>query len=145
MVKGGSRLIGLLIIACEIGFWVFVIAGLVARYLLKKKTLGLVFLFCTPLIDLLLLIFTLFDLKNGATADMFHGLAAIYIGASISWGRQMIQWRTGNLSTDLPAGKNRSNANYTEKNWQEKKAGLVPALFGVDHRRQPACFYDSLY
>ncbi len=85
-------MIGLLIIACEIGFWVFVIAGLVARYLLKKKTLGLVFLFCTPLIDLLLLIFTLFDLKNGATADMFHGLAAIYIGASISWGRQMIQW-----------------------------------------------------
>ena len=133
-------MIGLLIIACEIGFWVFVIAGLVARYLLKKKTLGLVFLFCTPLIDLLLLIFTLFDLKNGATADMFHGLAAIYIGASISWGRQMIQWADRQFVYRFAGGENRSNANYTEKNWQEKKGGAGTGTFGVDHRRQPACF-----
>lgn len=48
--------------------------------------------FCTPLIDLFLLIFTVFDLKNGAVANTFHGLAAVYIGVSLVYGRRMIKW-----------------------------------------------------
>ncbi|PLR69148.1 hypothetical protein [Bacillus sp. UMB0893] len=85
-------MIGWLIIGCEIGFWVFVLAGLVARYILKKKKLGAFLLICTPVVDLVLLAATVLDLKNGATATMVHGIAAIYIGISIAFGHGMIKW-----------------------------------------------------
>lgn len=85
-------MIGIFILACEIGFWLFVLAGLIARYRFNKNQLSLILFLCTPMVDLLLLIFTLFDLKNGAVADTFHGLAAVYIGVSIAFGRQMIKW-----------------------------------------------------
>lgn len=85
-------MIAAIIVACEIGFWVFVLAGLFFRYVLRKKAIGALFLVCTPLIDLLLLAVTALDLKNGATADFFHGLAAVYIGISIAFGHRMIRW-----------------------------------------------------
>ncbi len=85
-------MIGWLIIGCEIGFWVFVLAGLTARYVLKKKKLGAFLLICTPVVDLVLLAATVLDLKNGATATMVHGIAAIYIGISIAFGHGMIKW-----------------------------------------------------
>ena len=85
-------MIGYLIIACEVLFWVFVLAGLVARYVFKQKKLGALLLICTPLVDLLLLLFTFIDLKNGAMATSVHGIAAIYIGVSIAFGHQMIKW-----------------------------------------------------
>ncbi|BBH20030.1 putative membrane protein YmcC [Paenibacillus baekrokdamisoli] len=80
------------ILACEIGFWVFVIAGLFMRYVLKQKKFGGFLLLCTPLIDLILIIVTIIDLRNGTKADFFHGLAAIYIGVTIAYGHRMIQW-----------------------------------------------------
>jgi hypothetical protein len=49
-------------------------------------------LICTPLIDLLLAILTVIDLRNGATASFMHGLAAVYIGISIAFGHRMIKW-----------------------------------------------------
>ncbi|WP_337484736.1 hypothetical protein [Paenibacillus sp. OSY-SE] len=85
-------MIGWLILACEIGFWVFILLGLFARYRLRQRTLGSVLLFCTPLIDILLIVFTIIDLKNGAAATTFHGLAAVYVGVSIAFGKRMIQW-----------------------------------------------------
>jgi hypothetical protein len=81
-----------IIIACEVLFWVFVLAGLVCRYILRMPKLGATLLFCTPIIDILLLITTSLHLKNGATADFVHGLAAIYIGVSIAFGHSMIKW-----------------------------------------------------
>lgn len=84
--------IGLLIIACEIGFWIFVISGLVARYIFMKKKLSSILLICTPLVDIILLVATYIDLLNGAVADFIHGLAAIYIGVSVAFGKQMIAW-----------------------------------------------------
>jgi hypothetical protein len=80
------------IIICEIGFWVVILAGLVSRYLLKKEKLGLFFLALTPLVDLILLIATGLDLYNGAIANIAHGLAAVYIGVSLAYGKGMIQW-----------------------------------------------------
>jgi len=80
------------IIGCEIGFWVFVIAGLFCRYILKRKKLGAGLLLMTPVVDLALLIATLLDLRSGAVATMAHGIAAIYIGASIAYGHRMIRW-----------------------------------------------------
>ncbi|MFD2614194.1 hypothetical protein [Paenibacillus gansuensis] len=83
------------IIGCEIGFWVFVLAGLVCRYLLRKPRLGAVLLMCTPLVDLALLIATIVELRSGVTATFVHGVAAIYIGVSIAFGHQMISRADG--------------------------------------------------
>ncbi|MHA7584468.1 2TM domain-containing protein [Paenibacillus vandeheii] len=85
-------LIAYFIIGCEIAFWVFVAAGLSVRYLLGMKRLGIALLMATPIVDVLLLIATVMDLQRGATASLVHGIAAIYIGASIAYGHQMIAW-----------------------------------------------------
>lgn len=80
------------IICCEIGFWLFVLIGLLCRYIFRLKKLGAIFLIATPLIDLALVIATIYDLRGGATATFAHSLAAIYIGVSIAWGHRMIKW-----------------------------------------------------
>lgn len=84
--------IGWLIIFCEIAFWVVIILGLVTRYLWGREKLGLFFLALTPIVDLILLIATSVDLARGATATSIHGIAAIYIGTSIAYGKSMIAW-----------------------------------------------------
>lgn len=81
-----------MIVTCEILFWVVIILGLVTRYVFKKNKLGIFFLALTPVVDLILLIITGVDLYNGATATTAHALAAVYIGASIAFGKSMIQW-----------------------------------------------------
>ncbi|WP_047985926.1 hypothetical protein [Ornithinibacillus californiensis] len=81
-----------LIIACEIGFWVFILLGLVMRYVLNKRSLGLLFLAMTPIVDLILLVATSYDLYQGSIATTAHALAAIYIGVSIGFGKSMIRW-----------------------------------------------------
>lgn len=80
------------IIGCEVAFWVFVLAGLVCRYLLGWKRAGAMLLVCTPIVDLALLVATALDLRSGAEAGFFHGLAAVYIGVSIAFGHGMIRW-----------------------------------------------------
>ncbi len=86
------NLIGWLIIASEIGFWVFIALGLVTRYVFKANKLGLFFLALTPLIDLILLVTTSVDLFRGSTATMAHAIAAVYIGVSVAFGKSMIEW-----------------------------------------------------
>lgn len=80
------------IIACEIGFWVVILLGLLSRYMFNQKKLGLFFLALTPVIDLVLLTVTAVDLYNGATATQIHALAAVYLGVSIAFGKSMIRW-----------------------------------------------------
>lgn len=81
-----------MIVFCEIAFWVVIVLGLAVRYLFKQHTLGLLFLSLTPVIDLILLAATGVDLYRGASATAAHGIAAVYIGISIAYGKQMIQW-----------------------------------------------------
>ncbi|MFP7255773.1 hypothetical protein SFC02_15865 [Terribacillus goriensis] len=81
-----------LIILCEVGFWVFIAAGLIARYVFKLPKFGMILLGATPLIDLILLLATGFDLARGATATVAHAIAAIYIGISLAYGKSMIRW-----------------------------------------------------
>ncbi|WNF23403.1 hypothetical protein [Mesobacillus jeotgali] len=81
-----------MIVACEIAFWVVIILGLTIRYVFKKKRLSIFFLALTPVIDLLLLALTSYDLYRGATATIAHGIAAIYIGVSVAYGKSMIDW-----------------------------------------------------
>lgn len=85
-------MIAAFIIGCEIGFWVFVLAGLVCRYIFRMKKTGAFLLYCTPIVDLVLIIATIIDLRNGATASFVHGLSAIYIAISIVFGHRMIKW-----------------------------------------------------
>ncbi|MGN9912439.1 hypothetical protein ACTMTJ_33380 [Phytohabitans sp. LJ34] len=80
------------IAACEIGFWVILGAGLVARYMLRMRRLGGVLLLCVPLVDVVLLVATVIDLRRGTEANFTHGLAAAYIGFSIAFGHTMVRW-----------------------------------------------------
>ncbi|MEV0733708.1 hypothetical protein [Polymorphospora sp. NPDC050346] len=80
------------IVACEIGFWVVLGAGLVARYLLRMRRLGAALLVCVPLVDVVLLVATVIDLRGGATATFVHGLAAAYLGFSVAFGHSMVRW-----------------------------------------------------
>lgn len=81
-----------LIAAAEIGFWVFVAAGLLVRYVLRRPRLGAALLICSPLMDLVLLVASAADLLGGATATDVHALAAAYIGGSVAWGHRMVRW-----------------------------------------------------
>ena len=80
-----------MIAACEIGFWVILGAGLVARYLLRWRRVGGVLLLCVPLVDVVLLVASVIDLRRGAEANFTHGLAAAYIGFSIAFGHSMVR------------------------------------------------------
>lgn len=80
------------IVACEMGFWVVLAAGLLARYLLHRPRTGAVLLFCVPLVDLALLALTVVDLRAGAEVESAHGLAAVYLGFSVVFGPAMVRW-----------------------------------------------------
>jgi hypothetical protein len=82
----------LVMIGCEVGFWVFLLGGLAVRYLLGLRRLGAALLVGVPLVDLVLLVVTALDLRAGATARWEHGLAAVYLGTSVAYGHQMITW-----------------------------------------------------
>jgi hypothetical protein len=80
------------ILGCEVAFWVLLAAGLGARYFLKARRLSTVLLVSVPLIDVALLIFSVVDMRNGATASFRHGLAAAYIAYSVMFGHRTIRW-----------------------------------------------------
>jgi hypothetical protein len=81
-----------LLVACEIGFWLLLCAGLAARYLLRLRRTSVVLLAATPLVDLVLLVAATLDLTHGGQATVAHALAAVYIGVSVGFGASMIGW-----------------------------------------------------
>ena len=86
------QLVAWAIVCCEILFWVFIVAGLIVRYGFRRERLGFRLMAMSPVIDIVLLLLTVFDLSHGSTATLAHGLAAIYIGVSLAFGKQMIAW-----------------------------------------------------
>jgi hypothetical protein len=80
------------IVTAEILFWVFLAAGLAVRYLLRRRRLSAALLVGVPLIDLLLLITTTIELRDGGEADFTHGLAFAYIGFTVAFGHSIIRW-----------------------------------------------------
>ncbi|MEV0609116.1 hypothetical protein AB0I61_22355 [Polymorphospora rubra] len=104
------------IVACEIGFWVILGAGLVARYLLRLRRLGAALLVCVPLVDLVLLGATVIDLRRGATATFVHGLAAAYLGFSIAFGHSMVRWADQRFAHRFAGGP---------PPWKPPKGGLA--------------------
>ncbi|WP_432094813.1 hypothetical protein [Streptomyces sp. bgisy100] len=87
-----------LIIACEVGFWLLLAGGLSLRYLAKMPRTGAAVLLCEPLLELVLLVVTAIDLKNGAEPDWKHGLAAVYIGFTVAMGHHLIKWADGHFA-----------------------------------------------
>ncbi|MEV0093335.1 hypothetical protein [Streptomyces sp. NPDC050738] len=81
-----------LIVICEVGFWVLLAGGLALRYLAKMPRAGLAVLLCEPLLELVLLVVTAMDLKNGAEPNWMHGLAAVYIGFTVAMGHRAVRW-----------------------------------------------------
>lgn len=94
----------LLIAACEVGFWVVLGAGLLARYALRMRKLGAVLLVCTPLVDVVLLVATVVDLRSGGEAKAAHGLAAIYLGVSVAFGHSMLRWADQRMAHRFAGG-----------------------------------------
>jgi hypothetical protein len=85
-------MLAVLIIGCEIGFWLVLGAGLALRYLFGRPRAGAVVLVLAPVVDLILLVATVVDLRGGARAEWMHGLAAAYIGFSLAFGHSTIRW-----------------------------------------------------
>ncbi|MFJ6660874.1 hypothetical protein ACIQNG_31675 [Streptomyces sp. NPDC091377] len=87
-----------LIIACEVGFWVLLVLGLTARYVLKWRRTSVVLLLCEPVLEVVLFIATAIDLKNGAEPGWEHGLAALYIGFTVGYGHYTVKWLDGHAA-----------------------------------------------
>ncbi|KPG82344.1 hypothetical protein [Frigoribacterium sp. RIT-PI-h] len=108
------------IVVCEVAFWVAILGGLTARYILHRPRLSTALLVAAPLIDVILLALVAVDLLGGATASWHHGLAAIYIGTSITYGHRMIAWadtRFTHRFADGPAPERLAGRRYTVQCW----------------------------
>ncbi|MER7480009.1 hypothetical protein ABTX60_20650 [Streptomyces sp. NPDC126510] len=124
-----------LIAACEIGFWVLLAAGLSVRYLLRMPRTGLALLLCEPLLEVVLLVATALDLKNGAEPNWTHGLAALYIGYTVGHGHRTVKWLDGHAAHRLggapkPIGPPRygmARARYEGRVWLGTLVGAVVA------------------
>lgn len=124
-----------LIAACEIGFWVLLAAGLAFRYLLRMPRTGLALLLCEPLLEVVLLVATALDLRNGAEPSWAHGLAALYIGYTVGHGHRTVKWLDGHAAhrfggAPKPAGPPRygtARARHETRVWLGTLAGAVVA------------------
>jgi hypothetical protein len=116
-------MIGALIIGCEIGFWALVAAGLFCRYMLNWRRTGAVLLILTPVVDLVLLIATVIDLRGGAEPSWTHGLAAVYLGVSVAFGHRMIRWADERFARRFKGGPaprklyGREHAAHERRGW----------------------------
>ncbi|GFH67671.1 MULTISPECIES: hypothetical protein [Streptomyces diastaticus group] len=93
-----------LIVLCEVGFWVLLAAGLGLRYLAKMPRTGAAVLLCEPLLEVVLLVVTVLDLRAGAAPDWKHGLAALYIGYTLAFGHYTVRWLDGHARHRLGGG-----------------------------------------
>ncbi|MET9496791.1 hypothetical protein [Streptomyces sp. NPDC006552] len=101
-----------LIVVCEIAFWVLLAAGLALRYGAGMPRAGVAVLLCEPLLEVLLLVVTAVDLKNGAEPDWKHGLAAVYIGFTVALGPATIRWADARVAHRFAGGPPPSAPTY---------------------------------
>lgn len=122
------------ILACEIGFWVVIVLGLVSRYLLKRPKLGAFLLILAPVLDLVLLIATAAHLRSGAEPGGAHALAALYLGFSLAYGHAMIRWadvRFAHRYAGGPAPVKKYGAEHTRGCWVDVVRTAVAATIAV--------------
>ncbi|KPM53219.1 hypothetical protein CcI49_21325 [Frankia sp. CcI49] len=92
------------LVGCEIGFWLLLASGLLARYVLRRQRLSAALLLSVPLVDVVLLGATVTDLRGGADATFVHGLSAGYLGFSVAFGHSMVRWADRRVAHRLGAG-----------------------------------------
>jgi hypothetical protein len=122
-----------IIVLCEVGFWVLLSLGLFSRYVLQWKKISKVLLICVPLIDVVLLIVTSIDFYYGATANLAHGLAAVYIAFTIVFGPSMIDWADQRFAYKFSNGPSpwkppESGWEYTRYEWFMWFKGVLACL-----------------
>ncbi|WP_457030577.1 hypothetical protein [Kitasatospora sp. P5_F3] len=93
-----------LVVAGEIGFWVVLALALAARYLLRWRTVSTALLLGLPLIDLVILLLTVLDLRHGTVASWTHGLAAAYVGFSVAYGHYLVTWADARVQHRFAGG-----------------------------------------
>jgi hypothetical protein len=81
----------LVIAACEVGFWLLLVIGLLTRYVLRRRRASTVILLGVPLLDLVLVGASLLDVAQGAEPGPTHGLAALYLGFTLAFGHATIR------------------------------------------------------
>ena len=125
------------IVACEIGFWIVLGAGLLARYGLRRRRLGGALLLMVPLIDVALLVLTAVDLRSGAEPDLSHGLAALYLGFSVAFGHDLVHWADVRVAHRFaggppPQGPPPSGTRArVRKEWRDFGLGVLGAAVSV--------------
>ncbi|WIE71990.1 hypothetical protein [Curtobacterium sp. MCJR17_020] len=122
------------IIVCEVAFWIAILGGLTARYVLRLPRAGACLLAAAPLVDLVLLALVAVDLLGGGTASWHHGLAAIYIGVSVTYGHRMIAWADVRFTHRFAGGaapERLSGRRYTARCWGDvARTGLAVLIAG---------------
>lgn len=99
-----AHILYLLIIVCEVAFWLMLLLGLILRYLLNRRNLSRWLLMSLPVIDILLLVFTALDLAAGAKVAIAHGLAAVYVGFTIAFGSVAVRWADAHFAHRFASG-----------------------------------------
>lgn len=131
----GETVIIAIVIACEIGFWVVIALGLLARYVLRWRRTGAVLLALTPVVDLVLIVATAVDLRNGATASFAHSLAAVYLGFSIAYGHALVRaadLRFAHRFAGGPSPQKLYGADYAKSCWKDLgRTTLAAAIAAV--------------
>lgn len=123
--SGSDTFLIALIVAAEAAFWLTLLAGLVARYGLRRPRLGMTLLVATPFVDLLLLAVTTLDLRRGGEAALPNALAAVYIGVTVAWGHRIIRWAdarfahrfAGGPEAERPPRTGRQHAARERREW----------------------------
>jgi hypothetical protein len=122
------------IVACEIAFWLFLVAGLAVRYLLRRPRLSRYLLLGSPVADLGLLVLSATDLARGVTATQAHALAAAYISFTVVFGPSVIRWADARFAHRFaggpqPAKVRRRGPERVRYEWHEfGKAVLAGAI-----------------
>lgn len=119
----------LFIISAEVLFWVFVVAGLIARYMFGLKKLGGLLLLFTPIIDILLLIAVFITVKSGMEITTATGLAACYFGITVAFGHRLIKWADVRFSHWFGKGP-KPERKYGAAHAKEERIGWLLHLLG---------------
>ncbi len=60
-----------------------------------------------PLVDVVMLVASVIDIRSGGEPSFKHSLAAIFIGVSVGFGHQTLKWADGWAAYRLAGGRGR--------------------------------------
>ncbi|MDS0138414.1 MULTISPECIES: hypothetical protein [unclassified Amycolatopsis] len=145
------------IAAGEIGFWVFIAAGLAVRYVLRLRRASAVVLAMVPLVDVVVLVATVLDLSAGGKPGFTHGLAAVYLGFSVVFGPSMVRWADERFAHRFAGGppppkrQGRERARHEWREWGKcllacglAAAALLAAIFAIGEPERVAPLWGWL-